>query len=285
MKHKMFIIICLLVTTVISQACASKRIEANRIKVQIALLLDTSSSMNGLIEQAKAQLWNIANDITNYNKNDEQTFFEIALYEYGKSELPSYTGHIKQLVSFTTDMDHLSEVLFALKTNGGNEYCGLVIHKSLKELKWNEESDMKMIYIAGNESFKQGNLPYQQACKEAKNKGIIINTIYCGNQTEGINLAWKTGAILAQGDYHTIDHNNVTVHIKSPYDSELVRLNELLNKTYIYYGKQGYAMKENMTRQDLNSKSYGMANYAKRSIFKSKSELFHSMRLSFLSKM
>ena len=31
--------------------------------VQIALLLDTSSSMDGLIDQAKSQLWKIVNDV------------------------------------------------------------------------------------------------------------------------------------------------------------------------------------------------------------------------------
>ena len=33
-------------------------------KIQVALLLDTSNSMDGLIEQAKSRLWNIVNNLT-----------------------------------------------------------------------------------------------------------------------------------------------------------------------------------------------------------------------------
>ena len=33
-------------------------------KIQVAILLDTSGSMQGLIEQAKSRLWNIVNTLT-----------------------------------------------------------------------------------------------------------------------------------------------------------------------------------------------------------------------------
>ncbi len=270
MIYKLIFILSLLATPLSTTDKPTDNSEDNDINVQIALLLDTSGSMSGLIEQAKAQLWNIANDITYYEKDGHETFFEIALYEYGKDDIPASEGYIRQLVPFTSDMDHLSEVLFSLRTNGGSEFCGQVIHKSLEELKWHQETDMKMIYIAGNESFAQGSFPYQQACKKAKDKNILINTIFCGNQREGIKLQWNTGAILGKGDYHNIDHNQVTVHIESPYDLEIIRLNNLLNDTYIYYGRKGYSLHENMRRQDKNSLEYGRANFVKRSAYKSK---------------
>ncbi len=274
MKNLLFIL-CFSFFQVQSQACPPETFNDNT-NIQIALLLDTSGSMSGLIEQAKAQLWNIANDITNYEKNGEETYFQIALYEYGKDEIAASEGYIRQLVPFTTDMDRLSEVLFALKTNGGSEYCGLVIHKSLEELKWEDETSLKVIYIAGNESFAQGQFPYQKACKEAKQKNVIINTIYCGPKDVGISLEWNTGAVLAKGDFHNIDHNEVTVHVDSPYDADIIRLNNLLNSTYIYFGHKGKSYRENMSRQDVNAKSFGMANYAKRSIYKSKSQYSNS---------
>ncbi|MEZ5022383.1 MAG: hypothetical protein R2728_03810 [Chitinophagales bacterium] len=37
-------------------------------KIQIALLLDTSNSMDGLIEQAKGKLWSIVNEFGRYEK-------------------------------------------------------------------------------------------------------------------------------------------------------------------------------------------------------------------------
>ena len=52
--------------------------------VKIALLLDTSNSMDGLINQAKSQLWDIVNKFT-YAKcgNEQRPELQIALYQYG----------------------------------------------------------------------------------------------------------------------------------------------------------------------------------------------------------
>lgn len=55
----------------------------NTTKIQVALLLDTSSSMDGLIEQAKSRLWNIVNTLTTLKYNGKAPQIEIALYEYG----------------------------------------------------------------------------------------------------------------------------------------------------------------------------------------------------------
>ena len=42
--------------------------------IQIALLLDTSGSMSGLIEQAKSQLWNILGEIARTKKSGKINF-------------------------------------------------------------------------------------------------------------------------------------------------------------------------------------------------------------------
>src|SRR5213594_1781981 len=95
--------------------------------VQIAILLDTSGSMQGLIEQAKGQLWKIVNEFINAKQNGKRPELEVALYEYGKQTLSPATGWIRQIVPLTNDLDKISEELFKLTTNGGEEYCGWVI--------------------------------------------------------------------------------------------------------------------------------------------------------------
>ncbi len=62
-------------------------------KVKLALLLDTSSSMDGLINQAKAQLWNIVNELNGAKCDNTEVELQIALYEYGKSSLPPSLFH------------------------------------------------------------------------------------------------------------------------------------------------------------------------------------------------
>ncbi len=238
--------------------------------IQVAFLLDTSNSMDGLIDQAKAQLWNIANEISDAEMNGDIVRFEFALYEYGNTKIPKYKQHVRQVAGFTEDMDLISSQLFALKTSGGDEYCGQVIHNSLEELTWKDHAGLKVIYIAGNESFNQGNYPQDEACKEARNKEVKINTIYCGPFDNGISLNWNSGSSLSLGTYNNIDQNAKTIHIDTPYDEELVRLNSLLNETYVSYRTSGRYLKENQIAQDVNANTYLRANYAKRAIFKAK---------------
>lgn len=104
--------------------------------VQVALLLDTSNSMDGLIEQAKATLWAIVNELSRTRHKGEPPQLQVALYEYGNNWVPAEVGHIRQRAPFTTDLDVLSEQLFGLRTNGGNEYCGEVIGAAMDELIW-----------------------------------------------------------------------------------------------------------------------------------------------------
>lgn len=54
-------------------------------KIQVAVLLDVSNSMDGLIEQAKAQLWNMVSVMGKAKCNEITPKIEIALYEYGRS--------------------------------------------------------------------------------------------------------------------------------------------------------------------------------------------------------
>lgn len=241
--------------------------------IKLALLLDTSNSMDGLIDQAKSQLWTIVNELaTTKCTDDSKPNLKIALYEYGNSGLSSESGHIRQVCGLTDDLDLLSEKLFALSTNGGDEYCGQVIQTSLKNLEWGtDESDVKMIFIAGNEPFTQGNVLYKTACKEAKNKGVVVNTIFCGDFDTGIAQNWKDGADITAGNYMSIQQNQQTVFVESPYDDKIDSLNTVLNDTYIPYGVKGQEKKANQVAQDANAERYGKAYKVKRSVSKSTS--------------
>ena len=53
-------------------------------RIQLAILLDTSSSMDGLIDQAKTQLWKIVNEFATAKKDGKAPRLQVALYEYGK---------------------------------------------------------------------------------------------------------------------------------------------------------------------------------------------------------
>jgi hypothetical protein len=246
-------------------------------KVEMAILLDTSGSMEGLIEQAKSQLWQIVNELASSKRNGESIDLYIALYEYGKSSIPQSEGYIRMIVPLSQDLDKISEELFVLQTNGGDEYCGQVIQSAVNGLNWSESNDdLKLIFIAGNEPFTQGRTKYQSACAEAIGNGIIVNTIFCGDYQQGIDTHWKDGADLADGKYMNIDHNQQLVQIDAPQDAELLNLSMALNKTYIAFGSEGEMYKERQAEQDANAMSMGSSVAASRTMSKSSSQYKNS---------
>ncbi len=239
--------------------------------VKIALLLDTSNSMDGLINQAKAQLWDIVNEFT-YARcgNHSRPKLQIALYEYGNDNLSSREGYIRQVLNFSSDLDQISEKLFSLTTNGGEEYCGQVIHTSLKQLEWGKNpDDLKLIFIAGNEPFTQGKLDYRDATAQANEKDVVVNTIFCGDYEQGIATQWKDGAIKTGGDYMAIDHNQQLVHVATPYDDIIIQLNAKLNKTYVSYGYAGAQRAKQQASQDDNAYELAESVAVNRAVSKS----------------
>lgn len=250
-------------------AVSTPPVESKR-KIQIALLLDTSNSMDGLIDQARAQLWKLVNELGLARYGDEKPALEIALYEYGNDNLSMREGYVRQVVPFSGDLDLISEQLFALKTHGGTELCGQVIASATGQLTWeNNDDDLRLIFIAGNESFHQGQVSSISSCSEAQKKGIVVNTIFCGNNEGGIEMGWLSGSQAAGGNYMSIEQDKKTVYIETPFDNELAQLNDRLNATYVHYGYKGALKKENQLRQDQNAGSYGKANVANRTVSKS----------------
>ena len=67
----------------------------------------------------------------------------------------------------------------------------------------------------------------------------------------------------------TINQDKKVVHIVTPYDDEIIILNKKLNKTYIYYGVQGYSKYSNQKIQDANAMEMEEVVAVKRAVSKS----------------
>ncbi len=225
-------------------------------KVQIALLLDTSNSMDGLIDQAKTQLWKVVNTFIGARRDGKAPFVEVALYEYGNNNQPVGNNYIRLVQPLTRDLDEVSKQMFALTTNGGEEYCGAVIQRAMADLRWDSSpKTYKVIFIAGNEPFTQGPVDPRNACREGFSKGVIINTIHCGSRDQGISGSWHDGAALAGGKFMIIDQDRAVCHIAAPQDDKISKLGEELNKTYLGYGKlrQEGAAKQQVADKDASA--------------------------------
>ena len=57
--------------------------QPNRPLVQLAILMDNSGSMEGLIDQARSELWKVVNEFVTAKRGDMRPTLQVALYHYG----------------------------------------------------------------------------------------------------------------------------------------------------------------------------------------------------------
>jgi hypothetical protein len=220
--------------------------------VDLAICLDTSGSMNGLIEAAKQKLWSIVNDLA---LAEPEPVLRVALLTYGNDGHDPEAGWVRVDVPLTTDIDLISKHLFALSTNGGTELVGRVVDRATAGLEWSPDPmALKLIVVAGNESADQDQvIPFGVACKNAITAGVMINSIYCGDQADPIASGWRQVAALADGHFASIDHDTGTVVVATPFDEQLNALSVAVNHTYIPLGSVGREGWTNQVVQDENA--------------------------------
>lgn len=218
---------------------------ADRALIEVAILLDTSGSMQGLIDQARSRVWGIVNDLAKASKDGKTPELRVAVFDYGDA------GKLRCVVPLTGDLDAVSEALFKLSIDGGEERCGEVIQRAVSELAWAPGDHYRAIFIAGNEPFDQGPVAWAAAVKAAVTRGVVVNTIHCGNADQGRAGHWVEAAKLGDGEALNIDHNQAEVAITAPQDGRIAELNAALNRTYLAFGTDGRRKAERQEKQDL----------------------------------
>ncbi len=236
--------------------------------VELAICLDISGSMDGLIDSAKARLWSIVNDLATAKPVPQ---VRVALLTYGCDAYDSATGWVVVDSDLTEDLDLISKKLFALKTNGGTELVGRVVDKAARALTWSTDpSALRIIVVAGNEGADQDSeIKYQAASKTSIERGILVNSIFCGSPNDPIALAWGDVAKLADGQFLCIDQSAGALVAETPFDKQLTDLSASINTTYLWIGAAGAAACKNQAEQDMNARGLSGGVAAQRAASKS----------------
>ena len=171
--------------------------------------------MDGLVAQARTQLWEMVSEMQ-LDENDQERTVSVALYQYGNNRLDKSHGFIEQLTPLTTDLDEVAVKLHALRTSGGNEYATMAIQRAAEELDWNTDDNVdKMIVIAGNEGFFQGPVSSSVVKSVGSEYDIAVIPIYCANSgaSQSAINSWRRAAHLAGTDFDSIDPDLSLIHI------------------------------------------------------------------------
>jgi hypothetical protein len=237
--------------------------------IDLAICLDTSGSMSGLINSARTKLWQIVSELATAKPRPH---LRVALLTYGTPSYGAEGGWVRLNLDLTDDLDRVYQQLMALGTNGGTEYVARVTRRAVESLSWDRRRDTyRVIFVAGNESADQDPaLRNEDVCREAVLRGVIVNTIYCdngGGDAEG----YRRVARLAEGRFAAIDQNRGTVTVATPYDKKLAELSAELNGTYVAYGARAREAAANQRAQDRNAASMGAPVAAERAAAKASS--------------
>jgi hypothetical protein len=219
--------------------------------IDLVICLDTSNSMDALIDSAKRKLWDIVNEVGRAKPTPK---LRVALYSYGNDGYDPKTGWVRKELDLTTDLDKVSEKLFELKTHGGTEYVGRVTNRALHDLDWNKDAGtLKIIFVCGNEAATQDpEVQLKPLAELAVRSNVIVNTIYCGDPQHSESMAWKQFADWSEGKFMAINQSGA-IAIATPFDKDLADLSGQLNKTYLFWGAEAKKSAENQVRQDSNA--------------------------------
>lgn len=237
--------------------------------IDVVLCLDVSGSMNGLVNSAKAKLWDIVNEL---GKVKPTPNLRVSLYSYGHQTYSKESGWVRQEIALSDDLDLVYKKLNALTLNGGTELVARVSKTALMNEKWaTTKGSLRIIFVCGNESASQDKeVSLEQVAKVAIEKDVIINTIYCTSPRFPEDKGWSQLAKLSEGSHARIDQDNGIVNVKTPHDKKLAELSGKLNSTYLACGtdKQREFRKRNQEAQDRNAGLASPSSSASRALSK-----------------
>ena len=209
--------------------------ENKKPRIEVCFVLDTTSSMTGLIEGAKQKIWSIANEMISAKPTPELKLGLIGYRDRGDE-------YVVKTFNLTDDIDAIYGHLRDFKAEGGGdtpESVNEALDEAIHKVAWsNDRKVLKIVFLVGDAPphMDYPNSPkYSDLCREAVKKDLIINTVQCGNIPDTQPI-WQEIAKLAEGTYAAIAQSGNMAVVSTPMDKELSRLNERISATIIPYG-------------------------------------------------
>jgi Mg-chelatase subunit ChlD len=212
------------------------QINANqRPKIEVVFVLDTTGSMGGLIAAAKEKIWSIASSMASAQTAPDIKMGIVAYRDRGDV-------YVTQTVPLSNDLDSMYAKLMDFQADGGGdgpESVNQALNDAVNKITWSQDKNTyKVVFLVGDappHMDYQDDVKYPVTLALAKQKGIIVNSIQCG-QDSSATSDWKQVASLGQGNYFQVEQTGNAVAIATPYDKKMAELSAKLDKTRVFYG-------------------------------------------------
>jgi len=204
--------------------------------IEVAFVLDTTGSMGGLIEGAKAKIWSIATAIADGNADADIRMGLVAYRDVGDD-------YVTRSFDLTTDIQDLYAHLLELKARGGGDWPESVneaLDVAVNKLQWTPGRDTRrIVFLVGDAPPHMDydhDTKYTTTLAVAKQKDIIVNAVLAGvaRDTERV---WRDIAQRGNGRFIPIPQDGgQVVIIETPYDDDIIILQNQINETVLPYG-------------------------------------------------
>ncbi len=234
---------------------------AEKPRIEVCFVLDTTGSMGGLIEGAKQKIWSMANDIIAAKPTPEVKFSLVAYRDRGDE-------YVTKVTPLTDDLDAVYAKLREFRADGGGdtpESVSQALDEAVSKIAWSQDrAVLKIIYLVGDApphtDYADGP-DYKKVVEEAVKRDLIINTVQCGNIPE-TKPFWTEIAQRGEGKYAALEQTGNMRVVSTPMDKKLSELNAKIGKTLIPYGS--VQVRESVSRKQAVAESAAPAAAADR---------------------
>ncbi|MFT5656736.1 MAG: hypothetical protein ACI9KN_000005 [Gammaproteobacteria bacterium] len=206
-------------------------------RIEVVFILDTTSSMSGLIQAAKEKIWSIATSMASASQAPDIKMGLVAFRDRGDS-------YVTKVIDLSHDLDSMYSQLTDFKAQGGGdgpESVNQALHEAITKVSWSNDSNVyRVAFLIGDAPPHMdyaNDVPFPQSLHLAKQKGIIVNTIQSG-ENSSTSASWQSIAALGQGAYFQVENSGNAVAVNTPFDKKLSELSDSLEDTRLYYGDE-----------------------------------------------
>lgn len=217
--------------------------------VEVVFCLDTTGSMRELIDGAKAKIWAMSNQIAGGKPAPQLKIGLVAYRDKGEE-------YVTKVFDLSEDLDAIHGHLKTFVAAGGGdepESVNQALDDAVNKIKWSTDNKtLRIIFLVGDAPPHMDyadDVKYPETCVVACKKGIIINTIQCGNSASCAK-AWRDICAKAEGSYVQIAQNGGVVAVATPFDKDLANLNGELSKTTVVYGDRQQRERDLARKED-----------------------------------
>ena len=231
---------------------------AGKPRVEVAFVLDSTGPMGGLIEGAKEKIWSIANDIIRRKPTPEVRIGLVSYRDKGDE-------YVTRRSDLTSDIDAVFKNLQSFTADGGGddpESVNQALHEAVNDLSWTADGKvLKIVFLVGDyppHMDYNDDVKYPVTARQAVRKGIIINTVQCGDVAETAAV-WKEISRLADGSYVALAQSGNMTAMATPFDEDIAVTSRDLGSTVIAYGDE---RQQEMSREKVSKAAGAPASVA-----------------------